>query len=412
MSKLYTNETGRVIPTLCEEVTRFRRVKTSLKLPAELSDGVLYLLGRPYRSEKHPLHIHINGRNLSTIDSGDVAWYKWYSVSVPQKLMRAGANTVELWSGTTAMDGWSIAIEPGHSRHKSQLSDDGGLHWRTNRMGYLNAVRGEYVLRLRLDTGRDPRPPAMIWEDMGNPRVEALRGALPARVKRPGTQMERVRALSTWFALQWEHTGSGRATQYAPWDTETILSWGRAKLGHNNQRPIVMCVHYAVAFVSACQALGLSARCAVLMNEANGTGGHFVAEVWFPEYRKWVMVDPNCDAIFFKDDTPLSLIEIRQLGNDLTPYVSWGKGAVFQRTFPHMAEFIRDNLLKGLCFTHRSVWLRTDFLSHPECTPPGHGSVSYCETDLVWESDDLTAGFGMFRYFAPQSYFDRPPPDR
>ena len=412
MSKLYANETGRVIPTLCEEVTRFRRVKTSLRLPAELSDGTLYLLGRPYRSENNPLHLRINGKILPTINTGDVAWYKWYSVSVPQKLLRPGPNTVELWSEATAMDGWSIAIEAGHSRPESRLSDDGGIHWRNHSMSYLNVLRGEYVVRLRLETKQDPRPPAMIWENPGNPRMEALRSALPARVKRPGTQLERVRVLSAWFALQWEHTSSARATQYAPWDTETILAWGRTKRGHHNQRAIVFCVHYAVAFVSACQALGFSARCAVLMNEANGTGGHFVAEVWFPEYKKWVMVDPNCDALFFKDGIPLSLSEIRRLGSDLTPYVSWGKGAVFQRTFPHMAEFIRENLLKGLCFTHRSVWRRTDFLSHPEYTPPGHGSLSYCETDLVWEMGDLAAGFGMFRYFAPPAYFDRSPPDR
>jgi hypothetical protein len=34
MSKLYLTETGRVIPTLCEELTTFRRARKRLRLPA------------------------------------------------------------------------------------------------------------------------------------------------------------------------------------------------------------------------------------------------------------------------------------------------------------------------------------------------------------------------------------------
>ena len=58
-----------------------------------------------------------------------------------------------------------------------------------------------------------------------------------------------------------------------------------------------MCVHYAVAFVSCCQALGIPARCAAVTGALNSGPGHFVAEVWFEDYAKWVVVDPNTDAL-------------------------------------------------------------------------------------------------------------------
>lgn len=63
----------------------------------------------------------------------------------------------------------------------------------------------------------------------------------------------------------------------------------------------------------------------------------------------------------------------------------------------------------GTLYRHRAIWPRTDFFSHPECSPPGHGSVAYCEMDLVWHIQDLDKGYGMFQYFADSEYSDGPP---
>ena len=101
--------------------------------------------------------------------------------------------------------------------------------------------------------------------------------------------------------------------------------------------------------------------------------------------------------------------EIQAEGSDLKGVIEYGKGTEFQRTFPHMVEFVQNNLEKGLCFGHRSVWYRSDLLAHPEFSPPGHGSLCYCETGLVWEKRDLEMGFGMFPYFGDPEYFDGAP---
>ena len=105
----------------------------------------------------------------------------------------------------------------------------------------------------------------------------------------------------------------------------------------------------------------------------------------------------------------MSMTQIQQAGKDLGELIEWGPASEFQRTFPHMVEFIEDNLEKGVCFPNRSVWFRADLLAHPELSPPGHGSLAYCETGLIWEKRDLDRGFGMFPFFGDQAYFDAAP---
>ncbi|MCY3713714.1 MAG: transglutaminase-like domain-containing protein [Gemmatimonadetes bacterium] len=409
MSRLYHNESGRVIASLCEELTRFRRVRVILNLPATGSDAILYLLVRPHRVGDNPLHWSVNGICQEAIEAGEDLHYRWYERTVKPGHLRDGNNTVELWTDDAAMTGWSLALEAGGATSNSSLTDDGGESWRSHRMGYLNAVEGNYCVRIRLEEGRDDPPPDMAWESAGHPRAQTMRDRIPRGIVNGSDRLTQVRALSAWIAASWEHSGSRRGTAYAPWDAETILAWGVSRHGHSGESSITMCVHYAVAFVSACQALGIPARCSALMGTPNSYEGHFVAEVWFDDYRKWVMVDPNIDAILFHGGKPLSIPEIQGLNGGLAPYVEWGSGTRFQRTFSHMRDFIRNSLLRGVCFRHRSIWPRTDFFSHPELTPPGHGSVSYCETDLVWSEPDREAGFGMFRYFAPDAYFAAPP---
>jgi len=408
MSKLYLTESGHVIPTLCEELTAYRRARKVLNLPATENPASLYILARSYPETSLPLCLAINGRPMA-IEPRAPDTYQWYTIPIDPAWLIAGENTIDLWSDATAMNAWSLAMEAGHAHPRSLISDDSGQTWRDERMGYLNTLRGEYVIRLRLVEGHDSAPPAMAWEDPANPRLESLRALLPAVARADEPMMKRVRSLSSWLASSWEHTGSSCASQYAPWDAETIIAWGAARSGHAGQRPIVMCVHYAIAFVSCCQAIGIAARPAVLTGGLNGWEGHFVAEVWFEEYAKWVMVDPNVDAIFWKAGAPLSVTEIQSEGSNLAGLIEWGPGAEYQRQFAHVSEFIRDILETGACCAHRGIWPRADFLSHPELSPPAHGTLTYCEAGLVWEARDLKRGFGMFPYFGDQTYFDAPP---
>ncbi|MCC7264750.1 MAG: transglutaminase domain-containing protein [Candidatus Latescibacteria bacterium] len=407
MSRLYHTEKGHVVPTMGEELSRFRRARKVLDLPATSAPATLYLLARPWGPTAPPLQLRLNGKALPPLAPGP-AGYTWYQLEVAPTALQAGSNTLELWAESAAMDAWALALEGGHAQPQSWASDDGGQSWRNQAMGCLNCERGEYVVRIRLAEGEDPPPPALVWEDPRHIRVQALRELIPVQAKQAASPLAQVQALSTWLASSWEHTSSGRAAQYTPWDAPTILSWGPSQRGHNGQRPIAMCVHYAVALVSCCQALGIPARCAAVTGALNSGDGHFIAEVWLAEFGKWVMVDPNTDAIAWKDGVPLSIPEIQREGAGLGALLRFGPGAVFQRGFPHMVAFADQNLKQGVCFAHRSVWWRADLLSRPEFSPSGHGATSYCETGLVWEKSDA-AGLGMFPAFADPAYFDRAP---
>jgi transglutaminase-like putative cysteine protease len=409
MSRLYCTEEGRVISTLGEELTRYRHARKVLDLPATDGPVTVFLLARPHAGFDGPLRMAVNAQEVPPVPPGSAPSYLWYEAALDPDLLRVGKNAFELWTDASSMTGWGLAIEGGLAARGSSVSDDAGATWRSERMGYLNGQIGEYVVRVRLAEGEDPPPPALVHEDPAHPRLAALRQLMPAAAREGGTRLDRVRALSTWLSTSWQHTDSVAGSVYTPWDPETILAWGARRVGHDGRLPVTMCVHYGVAMVMSCQALGIPARCAAFASDINTSDGHFAAEVWFDDLGKWVFVDANADLLFRRDGIPLSIGEIQAAGSDLRELASFGPGADYQRGFPHMASFVEENLMQGLFVRRRAAWLRSDFLSHPERTPPGHGATAYCETGLVWETRDRDRGFGMFPFFGDAQYFDAAP---
>ena len=171
MSKLYYTERGHTIPTLGEELTTFRRARKVLALEPTTDPATAYVLAQCYDDSDLPLRVSVNGREIEPLCSKPGSGYKWYSFDLPTGLLQAGDNSFEFWCDATAMNGWSLAIEAGHAAPGSYVSDDGGATWRNHSMAYLNVLRGEYLVRVRLVEGEDPAPPAMEWEDPESPRL-------------------------------------------------------------------------------------------------------------------------------------------------------------------------------------------------------------------------------------------------
>ena len=408
MSRLYSTESGFVIPTMGEELTLRRRARKILELPKTARDGRLFVLADSHPGNTRPLRISLNGTDLEPVHPGQLG-YRWFETRLPAADLRSGANLIELWTEAEAMDGWALGVEFGPGPSGSSLSVDGGRTWSGDRIGHLHLAPGEYLVRIRLSEDRDPAPPAFVPGARDDAAAEALRRRLPAEVLAAGDPIGRVRRLATWTSTSWRYRNDHEAAQYGPWDPLTILAWGATGRGHYDQSPVVMCVHYSVVFVAACAALGIAARPAVFSDEVNGQLGHFAAEVWLEQERRWIFIDPNEDAMFHDGDRPMSVEEIRAAGSDLTSHVRWGPGHTFQARRPQMRRWIQDVLLRGLCFRHRGVWPRSDFAARPELTPPAHGCAAYSELDIVWEAGDLEHGFAMFRWFADPDWFKAPP---
>jgi hypothetical protein len=300
LSTLYATESGRQIPSLGEELTIRRRARKEIVLPATRREGLLHILAASHHGNTLPLRVAINGEEVLPIGPGGPG-YRWYTVSVLPGRLADGPNRFEFWTDAEAMNAWSLAVEYGHPTSRSWISVDMARSWGRERIGHLHVAPGEYVVRVRLDEGHDPPPPDIVPTAPQHPGLDVIRTLVPAEALGPGVVIDRARALATWTASAWRYRNERQGQQYAPWDPLTILAWGRDDLGHDDRLPIVMCMHYAVVFVAACAAVGIHARPVVLADDPNGVMGHFAAEVWLPDLRRWIYVDPNHDAIFYTD---------------------------------------------------------------------------------------------------------------
>jgi len=406
MSRLVANESGRVIATLGEEVTGLRHARTVLRL--DDAPATLYLLARPHRPDGPPLHVAVAGQEVGSLQASTAAdILTWHALELPGGI-GPGEVPVALSSEGGGMAAWMLGVD--HTTGGDAVSTDGGDTWVDRRVGHLHLGPGRYVVRARVAGGDDPLPPRHTWEDPNHPAVRALHDQLPAEALNAEDSWTAVRALSTWVCRSWDYRNTTEAAQYAPWDPLTILDWGARSCGHGGQTPVVMCVHYAIVLAAACQALGIPARCAALTGSINGFDGHFVTEVWSAELGRWVMVDPTFDVTLSGPDGPADLPTIQAMGANISrDAVAAGPGLESRLSAPASQEWFETNLLRGVCFRNRSVWPRSDFLSRPDLSPPGHGATAYSELDLVWERPARDRGIAMFNRYADADWFAEAP---
>ena len=411
MSKLYYTESGHSMPNLAEELTTFRRARKVLTLTPTSSLASLYFVARAHEGSSLQLHVSVNGTTLPPVPP-QLPWHTWYELPLDPGLLREGQNIFEFWTDSTAMNSWALGLEAGHADPNSFVSDDSGRSWRSHHMAYLNVVRAEYVVRVRLAEGEDPAPPPIVFNDPDDPRLESLRAIMPAQaLDRSLPKLERLRAISTWLASSWEHTPAAPdlGVVNTPWDPETVLTWAPGQCGHNGLRPTANCIFYGVAFANAAQAIGVPARCAIFAGKPGKADGHFTAEYWSEEHQKWAMVDPNFDDFFILDGVPLSVSELQKLGSDLEDVTARGPGAESQRPNQRVHRWFDSHERRARSLEFRTAWYRADQLTRPEFSPPAHGGGgAYTETGIVWEKRDKDT-WPMFPLFGSPEYFDAPP---
>jgi hypothetical protein len=118
--------------------------------------------------------------------------------------------------------------------------------------------------------------------------------------------IDKVLSVLNWTHNQWRHNGS---TEPSKSDALTILK--EAKEGK-----MFRCVEYGIVLTSALQSLNFKARVVGLKTADVETkkygAGHVLAEVWIPQFNKWVLIDGQFNVMPTLNNIPLNAVEFQQ----------------------------------------------------------------------------------------------------
>ena len=415
MSKLFLHDRGCVIPFENEEITRWRRVRKTFKLPVAAAKvgADLWLLLACYADNRLSLHVCVNGHRDRLIKCPPTDGWLWHRLPLGSAMLKSGNNVIELTCDTPAMNAWRLALDVASPAVRSAVSFDRGETWRRDGMGVHATLDGEYVIRLRSKAAslRDTGRPVLRFIHPHHPRLRELRKLLPQRITRIKEPWKQALALRSWVATRWSHDPFGPAI--CPWDVATILDWVRRDGGHGMRGKTAMCVHFGVMFACFAAALGHRARCIAMTSNINSMDGHFVAELFDAQRNRWIMHDANFDA-HFDDGGPLSAIGAADraiAGQSLRQFTRTGPG--MPKGPLRITRAFANTFSAGVSYRLVAVWPGGDFLADPSAAPPFHGRIIYHEPQFVWYAPsqlDVDVELGMFPHrIASRDWFDKPP---
>jgi hypothetical protein len=417
VKKLYISEGGHVAPFSGEDISSRKWIRKKFLLdsdPGELDTVVLYLFVHSYPHNEAPLKISVNESYEIEIDPDTAANLHWIRQPLPAETLVSGENLVTLKTDSPAQAAWTIGLEERYPNPDSTVSFDHGKSWTHNRMGRTNRTAGEYVIRLFTEkSGSDhPENPEFVWENPHSPYLAELVRIIPETIRSCPERSTQINLLREWISGSWKYSNSSMGIIYTPWDPWTIMQWGQREVGQGGLKPVCMCVHYAVLFTECCLALGIPSRNIVTAESLLTGNGHFISEVWRENPGKWAAVDPQGDLVFEDHGIELSMYEVWQKGKTLGEYILEGKNTAGHRA--QLGDLWFDRLLgEGRPFRMWGVWQRNDYLTSPWKTPPGHGQVGYCETDIHWyEECALQEDLNMFPYILSYREYSSGPPEQ
>ncbi|NKB71029.1 MAG: hypothetical protein GKR89_28500 [Candidatus Latescibacteria bacterium] len=218
------------------------RKELSLDSPGAQAAWLLFC-GREATGNQQPLHVQVNGhalvrlpsqvahpaaRQYYSTDWGGAHFDNWFVVPIPSGTLQAGNNEI-LLSCQSEETAWEIMLgaaaeyargsDGGGRSHpgRSGRSTDGGQTW-SEELGWQGAWRGEYCIRLSLDSfaaAGTYRSPVIDAAAGGGMWVEAA----AIETSKLAWETEQPAATEIRIRLRWGSSPRPGAANWTPWET-------------------------------------------------------------------------------------------------------------------------------------------------------------------------------------------------
>ena len=121
------------------------------------------------------------------------------------------------------------------------------------------------------------------------------------------SDFEKVLKVQSWVNSRWKHDGEN-----TPEKKDAYFILKQAEKGERFR-----CVEYSLVASECLKSLGFKVRSVGLMTkdieEVNSGGGHVVNEVFIPDLKKWIFIDPQYDVIATENGIPLNAVELQKV---------------------------------------------------------------------------------------------------
>lgn len=174
---------------------------------------------------------------------------------------------------------WNFNIKPSGQVNVVNYSED-----KTNMhtFYYSDTLRNEYLRKLRNEY-----------------KLEEI-------TKNAASDLEKVKIILNWVNNQWEHSGTN-----SPEKSDALSILNEVKQGKKFR-----CVEYGIVCAAALNSLGYKSRVIHLKTKDVETSllgaGHVTTEVFVPQFKKWIFLDGQCNAIPSLKGIPLNAVEFQK----------------------------------------------------------------------------------------------------
>lgn len=185
-------------------------------------------------------------------------------------------------------------------------SDLGPLRQDPEFLALASEFKAKYgPIPLVWDTSQPAPDFALRYDDPKAPELAQLRSefAIDKVVAGAASDYEKLIRMTLWTSEQWEHSPSQMASKPDP-----ISILREAKAGGR-----FICRDYAIVAAGTARAYGFYARhLAILPKDVETRSeAHSVAEVWLPQFHKWVIADGQYGIVPELKGIPLNAMELQ-----------------------------------------------------------------------------------------------------